>query len=180
MSFILLTSSVGTSELRVRGTIARNFRGAYDILVRPSDSFTPLEKQRGLVRENYLSGIVGGITLRDYRRIRRTPGVAVAAPIANIGYIAPFQVLHVRINRFLSRDPHQIYRLNFNFSANAGLSRYPATPQFVYYTTRHRLVQKNSRVKEVLDDGRKLRVCDGFYDSVAKRSVDVSPFARKA
>ncbi|MBA2273004.1 MAG: ABC transporter permease [Actinobacteria bacterium] len=32
----------------------------------------------------------------------------------------------------------------------------------------------------MLDDGRKLRVCDGFYDSVAKRSVDVSPFARKA
>src|SRR5207247_1833503 len=63
MGFTMLTSAANTSALEIRGTIAQNFRSAYDILVRPSDSYTPLELADGLVRPNYLSGLFGGITL---------------------------------------------------------------------------------------------------------------------
>ena len=87
VSFVLLTGSARTSSIQVRGTLTKNFRGAYDILVRPPGSYTTLERQQGLVRDNYLSGIYGGITLRQYHRIQHIPGVQVAAPIANIGTV---------------------------------------------------------------------------------------------
>lgn len=65
----------------------RNFRAAYDILVRPQDSFTPLEKQQGLIQQNYLSGVFGGIRFQQCREIKDIPGVEVAAHIANIRYV---------------------------------------------------------------------------------------------
>ena len=80
VSFTLLTSAATTSRLQVQSTVSRNFRGAYDILVRPADSFTPLERQLGLVRQNYLGGIFGGISLRQYEDVKRIPDVEVAAP----------------------------------------------------------------------------------------------------
>jgi putative ABC transport system permease protein len=43
VSFSLLTSAVATSRLQVRGKVEANFRSAYDILVRPKNSQTPLE-----------------------------------------------------------------------------------------------------------------------------------------
>lgn len=101
MSFTLLTSAANTSQLQVTGTVAKSFRPAYDILVRPADSLTPLERQQGLIQENYLSGIFGGITFSQYHEIRSIPGVEVAAPIANIGYVMPFQFVQLTINRFL-------------------------------------------------------------------------------
>ncbi|MDQ5822186.1 MAG: hypothetical protein M3540_12165, partial [Actinomycetota bacterium] len=88
MSFVLLSAAATTSDLRVRGSVESNFRNAYDILVRPRGSLTPLERRSRLVRDNYLSGIFGGITLGQYREIERIPGVAIAAPIANMGYVA--------------------------------------------------------------------------------------------
>ena len=81
VSFVLLTTAATTGQLRVKGTIAQNWRTAYDILVRPENSFTPLERQEGLIRDNYLSGIFGGITMRQWHTILHIPGVQVAAPI---------------------------------------------------------------------------------------------------
>jgi hypothetical protein len=86
VSFSLLTSAVATSRLEVRGKVSANFRSAYDILVRPQHSITPLERSDRLVQENYLSGIFGGITMKQYHQIKALPGVKVAAPIAMVGY----------------------------------------------------------------------------------------------
>ncbi len=49
VSFVLLTSTVATSTLEVKQTLKRNFRPAYDVLVRPRDSYSPIEKGRDLV-----------------------------------------------------------------------------------------------------------------------------------
>src|SRR4051794_19106153 len=89
VSFSLLTASVATAQLAVRGTVAENFRNAYDILVRPAGSRTPLENDQRLVRQNYLSGIFGGITMKQYQAIKAMSGVEVAAPIAMLGYVTP-------------------------------------------------------------------------------------------
>ncbi len=62
VSFVLLTSAAQTSDIRVRGSVETNFRNAYDILVRPRGSFTRLERSEQLIRDNYLSGIFGGIS----------------------------------------------------------------------------------------------------------------------
>jgi putative ABC transport system permease protein len=53
--FVVLTGATTASRLNVTGSIERNTRAAYDILVRPKGTRTPLETERGLVRPNYLS-----------------------------------------------------------------------------------------------------------------------------
>ncbi|HEY6479623.1 MAG TPA: hypothetical protein VIZ00_06320 [Streptosporangiaceae bacterium] len=88
-SFVVLTGAAHPTQLRTAGAVGHNYRSAYDILVRPRGSTTALERSRGLVRPNYLSGIFGGISLRQYHLIEHLPGVKVAAPIAMIGYIVP-------------------------------------------------------------------------------------------
>lgn len=167
-SFTMLTSAARTSDLRVAGTVSENFRPAYDVLVRPGDSFTPIERSQGLIQENYLSGIFGGITLQQYKEIRGIPGVQVAAPIANIGYIMPFQFLPVTINEFLSEEPVQLYRLDFEWAANNGVSHYPDAPWFVYFTREHPFKaapEVPGGIQEVVGKEGPIPVCSGFNAS---------------
>ena len=179
VSFTVFTSAAETSELRVKGTVSQNFRTAYDILVRPQDSFTPLERERGLVRANYLGGIYGGITHEQYRQIRNIPGVDVAAPIANIGYIMAFRANLVALNRHLSDAPAQMYRVRFTWRSHNNTSRYPDSDQYVYYTrlNRMRVPDRFSHPVEVVD-GDDVEVCDGFWHSVPHTSSD--PFSLRA
>ena len=104
VSFVLLTSGAKSSSLQIRGTLKSNFRPAYDILVRPRGSKTSLERQRGLVPPNYLSGIFGGISLREWRQVLTTRGVEVAAPIANIGYVLAFDSPQVPLGSYLTQS----------------------------------------------------------------------------
>ena len=112
------------------------YRAAYDILARPRGSAAVLERRQSLVRPNFLSGVFGGITLAQYRRIRRLPGIAVAAPIANLGYIFPFDNVGVPLNRFLTQDADQLFRVRVTSIATAGTSRYPGDVSYVYFTRR--------------------------------------------
>jgi putative ABC transport system permease protein len=175
VSFTLLTSAARTSELTVKRIVTRNFRPAYDILVRPQDSFTDIERERGLVRENYLSGIYGGITMGQWRQVKRIPGVEVAAPIANVGYIMPFTFVPVTINRYLNDEPVQLYRLDINWEANGGVSRYPDSDRYVYYTRRHRMIATRMGIFELRPGEGSLEPCDGFIQSASRR-VYTSPF----
>jgi hypothetical protein len=144
VSFVLLTSAVTTSELRVRGTVEENFRPAYDVLVRPRGSFTPLEKEEGLVRANYLSGIFGGISRAQYERIRAMDGVEVAAPIANLGYVLPGAEIPLRVDDVLGDDPVQLYRIKTRWEAQRRLSTYPGRTSYVYYTRENPFVKINN------------------------------------
>lgn len=137
-SFTVLTAAGKTTAIRVRGSVESNYRTAYDILVRPNGSALPLEREQGLVRNNYLSGLFGGITLAQYEEIRRIHGVDVAAPVANVGYVIPSGYRSFTMNRLLSRDPVQLYRITFGSVAHDGTSRYPPQTAYVYYTRRHR------------------------------------------
>lgn len=110
-SFTLLTAAARTSTIQVRGTVESNYRAAYDVLVRPPGAQTRLERQQGLVRPNFLSGIFGGITLAQYEEITRIPGVDVAAPIANIGYVLPLTYFGIPMNHLLNDDAVQLFRV---------------------------------------------------------------------
>ncbi len=123
----------------------KNFRPAYDILVRPRNSFTPLEKKEKLVKANYLSGIFGGISMKQYRQIKNIPGVEVAAPIENLGYVLLQVPIPIRINGVLNKNPVQIYRLKGVWKADRGLSTYPENlTTYVYYTRKDPLVSMGS------------------------------------
>lgn len=135
VSFSLLTSAVATSRLEVRGKVEANFRSAYDILVRPQHSITPLEKSERLVQENYLSGIFGGITMKQYHQVRDLPGVSVAAPIAMVGYTLQLVNLKYAINRYV--DPtkrQQLLRVDFRWRTDRGLTHTHDTPIYFFVT----------------------------------------------
>ncbi|MYS18696.1 MULTISPECIES: ABC transporter permease [unclassified Streptomyces] len=132
-SFTLLTSTVTTSQARTVGTVQHNDRSAYDVLVRPPDSTTAVERQDGLVGANFLSGVFGGITLGQYDRIKALAGVQVAAPIANIGYLMVQTMVPVDVSAFLdSKAPSQLLRLTPTVTAGQG--SYRAADQYVYLT----------------------------------------------
>ncbi|WP_328584720.1 FtsX-like permease family protein [Streptomyces sp. NBC_00370] len=132
-SFTLLTATVSTSKATTVGTVRKNARSAYDVLVRPPASQTDVERQNGSVAPNFLSGTFGGITMDQYRRIRGMSGVQVAAPVANIGYLMVSSSVTVDVSRFLDSDAtRQILRISPTITA--GLGSYRAADQYVYLT----------------------------------------------
>ena len=143
-SFVLLTSAAQTSSLQIHGSVKSAFRPAYDILVRPRGSTTALERRSGLVRANYLSGIFGGITLRQYGQIKHLRDVDVAAPIANIGYILPSEYVPLHLDSLVNNDPFQLYRIKYSYVADRGNSRYPSHTAYVYFTRRDRFLWDNT------------------------------------
>lgn len=174
VSFVLLSSAATTSDLRVRGSVESNFRSAYDILVRPRGSFTRLERQAGLVRDNYLSGIFGGITLAQYQRIKQIQGVDVAAPIANVGYVMFSGIIRLPVTDVLNGDAVQLYRLRLSWVAQGGASRYPAPSQYVYYTRRGVFDYGAGGTAELAENGERLLFNKSFYGS---RPYAEGPFA---
>jgi putative ABC transport system permease protein len=175
IAFVLLTGSTATSELRVHRTLTANFRGAYDILVRPRGSFTPLEREKGLVRDNYLSGIFGGITMKEYREIEKIPGVAVAAPIANIGTVLAEQTVTLHLRHFVRSQKDQLFRVRFSWVTQNGLSRYPGGDEYLYVTRRRMdLGPKDTSVVSDPLTGRQDMVCNGYN---ATKPLVPAPFA---
>jgi len=70
----------------VRFTKGRAVALAAGPLVLPAGS-AQTGTQKRVVQVNYLSTATDGITLAQYRRIARLPGVSVAAPLATLGYV---------------------------------------------------------------------------------------------
>ena len=109
-SFGLLSAAVTTSRAETIGTVSANARSAYDVLVRPKSSVSPVEVARGTVRDNYLSGIFGGITIDEYKAIRDLPGIEVAAPVANLGYVNVLGSLPITFGDFGLRPSPGLYQ----------------------------------------------------------------------
>ncbi|MGA7912884.1 MAG: FtsX-like permease family protein [Candidatus Dormiibacterota bacterium] len=140
VSFSLLTAAASTSQLEVHGTIDAAARPAYDILVRPKGAADAIETQDNLVRDNFLAGTFGGISIAQWQKILALPNVTVAAPIANIGYVIPQATVVVPVVPLSSSDPYQLFRVQVTWKAANGLSSYPGGTDYVYYTPTDRLV----------------------------------------
>jgi hypothetical protein len=176
VSFSLLTAATTTSTAQVQGTVARNLRPAYDILVRPPGSTTPLEASKGLVRDNYLSGIFGGITLQEYAQIQKIPGVQLAAPIAMIGYILQDVRIPIDVTSVLTPAASQVLTLTDNRTTDRGLTRFPSSSIGYVYVTNDPLAPQGGPgtsfigtpttviggSTEVLPTGQKVTVCPSY------------------
>jgi putative ABC transport system permease protein len=182
VSFTLLTSAATTSQLQALGTVSGSFRGAYDLLVRPTGSFTDIERERDLVRQNHLSGIFGGITMRQYEDVKALTGVEVAAPIANLGYVPVSVGVPVPLRQLVAGGPtRQLYRIRWTWVAN-GLSRYPDVDTYVYYTA-NPIVTKETQDGaiagfEVSHGGRQERVC--WASVFVHAEMPKTPYDRKS
>ena len=131
-SFTVLTGSVETDRLQVRGTATAAFRSNYDLLVRPGTSYTPRETGLGMVRPNYQSGVFGGITPAQLNSIASIDGVEVAAPVSNLGYVNLQGIVKVDLRPLLSGATQQLFRIRPTFTMDRGLSRFVGTPVYVY------------------------------------------------
>jgi putative ABC transport system permease protein len=171
VSFSLLTAEVSTSQLAVRGTVARSFRPAYDILVRPESAVSPVERRDDLVRDNYLAGTFGGISITQWQKILHLPGVQVAAPIANLGYVVMQAQVIVPVTGALTSAPYQLFRVRALWHADNGLSTYPGGNYYVYYTPTARFValpgsevgSQAPGLGQLLPSGHAVPICWGFY-----------------
>lgn len=84
-SFVVLNSAVTTQTLQATETVKANYRGAYDIMVRPAGDRERVEQDRGLLNPTFLEGHYGGIGDAQLAAIRKVDGVELAAPIAMLG-----------------------------------------------------------------------------------------------
>ncbi|WP_433218387.1 FtsX-like permease family protein [Microtetraspora malaysiensis] len=144
--FSVLTGTAETQRLEIVGTVGKNFRAQYDILVRPKGSTTELERTRSLVRQNYLSGIFGGITLDQYEKIKRINGVDVAAPIGMVGYVTQGALASVDVTDVLHKGDRTMLRVDQARVTDRGLTRIPyGGPLYQYVTRRPVRVPLNKR-----------------------------------
>lgn len=135
-SFTVLTGASQSSKLEVRGQVARHFRTAYDVLVRPRHAPSALERRRGLVQQNFLAGTFGGITLDQLRTIRQAPGVQVAAPLAIYGYIMPNAQITLPVTQHLQPGKRALFRLRSTWTADSGHIRLRDADSYIYVTPR--------------------------------------------
>lgn len=88
----LVTASMASvterTVVRIQGEVNANWRGAYDLLVRPPGARLDLERTNGVVEPNFIGFTgSGGISLEQLEAIRRIEGVEIAAPIGFVGFL---------------------------------------------------------------------------------------------
>ncbi|MFC4006071.1 FtsX-like permease family protein [Nonomuraea purpurea] len=134
--FSVLTGTARTQQLEIVGTVRDNYRAQYDLLVRPKGSVTAIERETGMVRSNYLSGIHGGITLDQLATIKKLDGIEVAAPISMIGYFTGSGTVQVPVTDALGEGERTLLRVERTRVADRGLTKIPLSPHYQYLTHR--------------------------------------------
>ena len=123
-ALILLSATTQTTVVRTNQIISQNWRPAYDLVVLPPQAHIP---STGVIPNDFLEGYDGGISLAQYQQIRNLPGIAVAAPIAFVGYV---QMPVPRVVFSQQSLPDGFYQLNWTLTAFNG---------------QHQIVERNER-----------------------------------
>jgi len=135
LSYVFLLFSEAKAD--VEQNITNLSRGTYDILIRPENAQTDLEKELNLVEENYLGVGDGGISIEQWKKIKNHPDVEIAAPVASVGlftaadrtfstyrkemsYFETEYTTHDGINTFISNDSIYIYDFGDDFKTRDG------------------------------------------------------------
>jgi hypothetical protein len=179
----LLGAIAATSQARIKGSLGRDFRPAYDLLVRPSDDVSGYEASSGLVRDNFLGNLFGGISDRQLAEVRQVPGVEVA-PIENIGYVLASQTMLFPWHPPTSGPAHQLYRLTASFALLGGSVSWGSAYVYVSRSDRfassgpgivHELLPGGSRSARPGDSGRP-EVCGPQSTPPAAIDEQASPY----
>lgn len=121
-------SALVDANQKVTQDITNFSRGAYDILIRPPDAQTELEKQLNLIEENYLGLGEGGITIEQWQEIKNHSQVEIAAPVASVGLFA------ARERTFMiSREPLDANYYEIEYSTNDGINTYSSLEKTYVY-----------------------------------------------
>ncbi len=82
-ALILLSATTQTTVLQAKQIISQNWRSTYDLVILPQQKSVSSMKT---IPADLFEGYDGGISIQQYEQIKKLPDVAVAAPIAYIGY----------------------------------------------------------------------------------------------
>ena len=135
LGFLVLHSRSDTTSATLRGTIGSAWTTPFDLLVRPPGAREPLERSAGLVRPNYATGVHGGITLAQLAAIRRSTGVAVAAPLAVVGAVNWPSAYLRPLKAQPGAGPVTVYQVTSATDGDGGLSRYRVDRRYVVVAT---------------------------------------------
>jgi hypothetical protein len=190
VAFSLLTASVEVNAATVRAVVGANWRGEYDLLVLPHGS-VQTGAGKHLVQVNYLSTNTSGMTMSQYAKIARLPGVAVAAPLEIVGYLLETAYIPVVLSpAAVGTSGSRVLVVTSRYTADQGLSAYPPYDEgYVYITTdqvtppQGPLVYKGPSDRapketgpaEQLPDGKNVTVCPV---TLSASSGQPSPFQR--
>lgn len=115
-----LSYLIGTTQAN-NGTVVdelqKRWGSSYDIVVRPEGSRSVTE-DLNLLEPNYMSGLDGGITRKQYETIKQIADVEVAAPIAMIGNYNTDAVK----DTYNFKEPG-IYKISFKDMQDTGLKK---------------------------------------------------------
>ena len=177
-AFTVLTAATRTSQLRTIGTVSAHFIPAYDILVRPRGAQTTLEKHTGTVQPNFMSGLYGGITMKQWHQITGIPGVSVAAPIAMVGYTQLTASSHYALPASAYAAPRrQLYRIATTWVSDGGTSRITQPASYLYVTPRPlRARDLGTAFSEVVPGGAQAKICQ-LPDVQGAEAGIASPFS---
>lgn len=128
LGFSALGLAARTTTATLTGDITRAWNTPYDLLIRPPGTQSDLERDAGLVRPNFMSGIHGGITRGQLAAVRGVDGVAVAAPLASVGFVYWPSAIQVPLTAAGSAT---MYRVRSTENADAGLSTYPLEERYI-------------------------------------------------
>ena len=144
LMFNLTDSSQGTVEQ----TLQKKWSSAYDIVVRPKGSQMTTESNN-LLEPNYLNGINGGISFKQYQQIKQMNEIDIAAPVAVMGYAN----IGISIpNQIHFPDEPGIYRLSNSHYGAGGFSKELIAQDGAYFsTTEEPLVPPNTRLIHLQD-----------------------------
>ena len=179
-SFVVLTGTVQRQRLDVTQLVEANARGAYDILVRPKGSTSDIEASQQIVREDYLSGVYGGITLDQVKQIREIPGVEVAAPVAMLGITWVSRYFTIDVDKALKGRDRALLRFSVHDRTRNGTVHNQSYSGYVYLT-RGKLVRTGDTPQEAAEriSGRPVEVCLDFDPLPADPTSSVNdPAAR--
>ena len=144
-AFTVLTGAADTSKVVADQKVAATGPSAYDILVRPRGTQTPIERASGEVRPGFLDGVFGGISIAHIGIRSRIPGVSVAAPVAMVGYTLQNVFLPLHIASVVGTEcPAASLRLG-DTTTDRGLSHIPSPPSYVYLTRKRAAASHRTR-----------------------------------
>lgn len=83
-ALVLLSATTLTTVVQARQIIRQHWRSSYDLVVLPPQASISTNQP---VPVDVFAGYKGGISIQQYERIQNLPGVAIAAPVAFIGYV---------------------------------------------------------------------------------------------
>lgn len=103
--------SISNMYHEIHADIVEHSRGSYDLLVRSPNAITDIEKELGIVPENYLGGGRGGISLKQWESIKNRNDIEIAAPVASLGY---FTGINSTLGVLPSPEGPSAYRVEYS------------------------------------------------------------------